>query len=74
MADERPRIGCMAAFDVLVIASAPAIDAPLAYNEDDIVSVITDIYKLFLDLNYLEQSATIFPPEIQEGTTSTLNF
>lgn len=63
MADERPRIGCMDAFDVPVIASAPAVDSPLAYNEDEIVSVITDIYKLFLNLNYLEPSAIIFPPE-----------
>lgn len=53
MSNERPRIGCIDAFNVPIIVSPPPVDSPLTYNKDEIVSVITDIYKLFLDLNYL---------------------
>jgi hypothetical protein len=59
----RPRIGCRATFNVPVIASTPPVDSPLAYNKDKTISVINDIYKLFLNPIYLPPLNAIFLPE-----------
>lgn len=46
-----------------LITSPPAADSPLAYNEDDIVSALSQIYEVFLDLGYLQPEKLILPPD-----------
>lgn len=38
-------------------------DSPLAYNEDELVTVLTDIYKLFIEVAYLPEEGVLFPPQ-----------
>lgn len=44
------------------IKSVPPPDSPLAYNEDDLVSIFTDIYNHFSEILYL-QGHISFPPD-----------
>ena len=45
------------------ITSPPAVDSPLAYNEDEIVGIFTDIYKHFISIFYIKEELVAFPPE-----------
>lgn len=46
-----------------LITSPPPPDSPLAYREDDIVSIFNDIFRIFLDLCYIGPSDIVFPDE-----------
>lgn len=48
-------------------------DSPLAYCEDDIVAVMTDIYKHFVKVGYLPASEVVFPAEHLPDGRHTLN-
>lgn len=43
------------------IKSVPPPDSPLAYNEEDLVGILTDIYNHFADVLYI-QGHVSFPP------------
>lgn len=43
------------------IKSVPPPDSPLAYNEEDLVDILTDIYNHFFDILYI-QGRVSFPP------------
>ena len=45
-----------------LITSPPPADSPLAYNEDEITSLITQIYNMLLRISYLSPSDVVFPP------------
>ncbi|KAL2755811.1 hypothetical protein ACRALDRAFT_1082093 [Sodiomyces alcalophilus JCM 7366] len=46
-----------------LITSVPDDDSPLAYNEDEMVFLWTQIYRIFLKIGYLRDEGVVFPPE-----------
>lgn len=41
----------------------PSGDSPLAYNEDELVVILTDIYEHFIESSYLPKDGVSFPPQ-----------
>jgi hypothetical protein len=46
-----------------LITEAPPDDSPLAYNEDEIVALWTQIYHIFIKIRHFKEREVIFPPE-----------
>ena len=56
------------------IHDIPANDSALAYNEDELVTVLTNIYKHFIEVAYLPEKGVLFPPQDTGRHTLDMNY